>query len=508
MDKRTTVLLTLFLSVSILSAQERFDKEWMFGGGYNLSYNLGVTKIDFSGSQIKISSKDGSPDFSLGRESGSFVCDKSGKVILYTDGCSIRDSSLNIIINGDSLNQGELYPYYCHQGAGGFPAKQSTLFLPDLLDSNKYYLFHKDSHLNSQLETVVSQKLFKSTIELDSNGQYRVVEKNKLILSESWLNVDDLSACRHSDGQSWWIATHEYKGDKFYTFLLSPNGTVSGPFIQAIGGQMFQGFDQPNSATFSPDGKHFAMNSDSSTILSLTHYITLFDFDNSTGEFSNPRLITYHLDSLGAAFGLSFSPNSELLYVSTSSTLLQVDFNQNEPDIEILGYVNEVKNNWVVGIGDMTIGPDCRIYASPGSKNNFLHVIHHPNLKGPACGFQPFAIETPTKVAFDLPNLPVFPDCDSTIAWLPVGIKETPQQKIRMTIYPNPSRDILTVSLPLFYDNIVLEIQDVMGRIVYKVALDPGVTQQNIDVSNIPSGIYFVVDEKRKYEIEKIVIMK
>ncbi|HHH54452.1 MAG TPA: hypothetical protein ENK91_12395, partial [Bacteroidetes bacterium] len=395
MNKRTTILLYLLILSNILNAQERFDKEWMFGYGQHLSNNFGVTKMDFSNNQVKVSSKNGSPDFALGIESGSFVCDKSDKVILYTDGCSIRDSSMNIILNGDSLNQGELYQYYCHQTGSGFPAKQSTLFFPDLLDSNKYYLFHKDSHLNSQLQTVVSQNLFKSTIELDSSGRYRVIDKNKLVLSESWLYVDDLSSCQHSDGQSWWITTHEFKGNNFHSFLLEPDGGLNGPYTQAIGDQMFQYLDQPYSATFSPDGSHFAMQYDSLSTYSLTKFIALFDFNNTTGEFSNQRWITYHVDSIGSAVGLSFSPDSELLYVSTARTLLQVDFNQSEPEIVVLGYVHEIKNNWIVGIGEMSIGPDCRIYVGPGATNNFLHVIHHPNLKGPACGFQPFAIETP-----------------------------------------------------------------------------------------------------------------
>lgn len=75
-----------------------------------------------------------------------------------------------------------------------------------------------------------------------------------------------------------------------------------------------------------------------------------------------------------------------------------------------------------------------------------------------------------------------------------VGLAESPSQPQKLSIYPNPASTALHMHINAPADGIQkLEMKDMYGRSVWQLPASPGVDRQwDIDVSQLPSGVYFV----------------
>jgi len=76
--------------------------------------------------------------------------------------------------------------------------------------------------------------------------------------------------------------------------------------------------------------------------------------------------------------------------------------------------------------------------------------------------------------------------------------------ELRVSIYPNPSNDIINIGLEN-PDNAIIEIYNVSGRLVFSKALYSKV--EKIDVSDLPVGIYIVkVIHDSTVNVGKVVV--
>jgi hypothetical protein len=76
-------------------------------------------------------------------------------------------------------------------------------------------------------------------------------------------------------------------------------------------------------------------------------------------------------------------------------------------------------------------------------------------------------------------------------------------------IYPNPSHGIITLDLGKASDfgKAEIDITDIAGRTIYRSALDEGQKKIQMDISNHPTGIYFLkVQTKNNTVTEKIIV--
>ena len=126
----------------------------------------------------------------------------------------------------------------------------------------------------------------------------------------------------------------------------------------------------------------------------------LFDFDVSTGMVSNP--LTLH--NTNGAYGVEFSPNNEVLYVSVSnpSPYKIIQYNLNASDIIGSAYIHSQSD---IFPGALQTGPDGKIYIAEIFQTK-LGVINNPNTIGAGCSVQYDAIDLAGKVC-DL-GLPTF----------------------------------------------------------------------------------------------------
>ena len=144
-------LFCLLLLPMGLFAQVKFDYQWLMGyptGSDTIDQFNGVyydgTQIDFKFSPPKITKFD--IPFEL--DATALICDSSGNLLFYTNGCLIANKNHEIMANGAEINKGGLgYVQEClGLYSGGYPnsyaTNQGVLISPWPGKLNKYALFH------------------------------------------------------------------------------------------------------------------------------------------------------------------------------------------------------------------------------------------------------------------------------------------------------------------------------------------------------------------------------
>jgi hypothetical protein len=61
-----------------------------------------------------------------------------------------------------------------------------------------------------------------------------------------------------------------------------------------------------------------------------------------------------------------------------------------------------------------------------------------------------------------------------------------------ISIYPNPAKTNVTIEVKKIMVNTEIDIFDITGRIIWHTNVTPGKTKYDVDVTDLPKGIYFV----------------
>ena len=136
-----------------------------------------------------------------------------------------------------------------------------------------------------------------------------------------------------------------------------------------------------------------------------------------------------------------------------------------------------------------------KIYINSTNGVQALHVINHPDSAGLACNLVQHGLALPAYNAFTIPNFPNYfsgADSGSLCDTLALGINnlELRMQNEKLAVYPNPVQDNFQLQYTPSNKTQALEIVDVNGKVVIKRIIVQGSTQQQIDVSKLPKGIY------------------
>ncbi len=287
--------------------------------------------------------------------------------------------------------------------AGGISSTQSAMILPFPGTNYKYYIF-------TVAEKAGAAGLSYSVVDLLAGTDKKLFTKNQnilltpdLILSAARPDIiqkniklvspvsEKMTAIKNSSGDGFWIITHQWNSDAFYAFPITSSG-VGKPVISNIGvvhKETGAGFNRESIGCLvaSPDGKKLC----SAICYKSGNDLELFDFDNNTGKISN----LLKIPTKGFAYGIVFSPDNSKLYVSFlkgDAGIIQYDLKemteeegQKNPDISSTAMViagNKIEN---VILGALQRGPDKKIYIA--KTGQYLDVIHKPDEKGEACGY-------------------------------------------------------------------------------------------------------------------------
>ena len=387
--------LLLALSIPLYISAQLHDYTWVMGydGGPASAHidSAGLSILSFSGERLSISdNQTGEAHF---RSNNVSYSDAAGELLFTFNGQGIYGPGHELVPGGTDWFTGEF--------DSGWYAPQSSIAFQMPGNSKQVALINSEFKFVEIDGTVegTSDKLYYSLIEQDSSGTLSVVLRKSLLLDE-YQDAGKISACRHANGRDWWILIAERSSNRFYRYLLSPEG-IALDGIQEIGGTVPTGLGQ---ALFSPDGtKHVRYNGISS---SVGDYVTIYDFDRCTGLLSNFRQRNY--DKVGTGGGAAISKNSRYLYIIAAVDLYQYDLWAEDIEAtrtlvaEYDGNVSFLPTPFYLG----QLAPDGKIYISVSNSVRVLHVIHNPDADCPDCRIEQHGIELPTFNAFSIPNQP------------------------------------------------------------------------------------------------------
>jgi hypothetical protein len=492
MIKKSVLTFYLFLS-SFLAFGQGVNNFWIMGYGSQFGPPYGGTNIDFISGSPNIYYVNRQMDM---RITNANISDSQGNILFYCNGYYIADATGDTMFNGSGLNPS----WYTSQYPEGLSIPQANLIIHKPNSSNIYYLFH--STVDDPPNTT-AWYLYLTTIDMNLNGGLgAVISKNQILINDT-LNIGKINAVKHANGRDWWVVCHKAFSNKYYFFLVTPDN-IFGPYSQNIG--IVRPRDN-GEITFSPDGKRFAY-------YYPMHGLEIFDFDRCSGMLSNPTFISINDSALSG--GVAFSPNSNVLYAS--STYYVYQFDVTAANIASTQYTAAVWDSFyspgppfATLFNLSQLAPDGKIYISTGNGTDYLHVVNAPDSLGSACDLIQHGVQLPSYCFNSLPNHPNYflgADTTSICDSIPLGVSLN-EFLFELHCYPNPvSNNILSINYHL-PDNCSgkLEIYDIDGKNVYATFLPKWSTFQRIQLPKLSSGIYALQISSDKYKtVKKIII--
>lgn len=366
------IVLLTFLMLASFTYSQNEASNWYFGNNAGINFDTTTNTVTAL------------TDGQLATDEGcTSISDSNGDLLFYTDGITVYNKSHQVMSNGANLK-------------GNPSSTQSAIIIPKPQDPNIYYIFTVDTEFQGSPD----EGFHYSEVDMAANGGLGTVTANKNI---NLLNntSEKLSAVlKDCQTENIWVITFASNtggedNNSIFAYEVSSAGINTTPVISTfnISVQERRGY-----LKVSPDGSKIAC-------ANIGAGLFLFDFDTSTGQASNPQLININLNPSGKpqrSYGVEFSPNSQILYVSTYFETPQDDFNNPNAQYGALLQYNlnatnisaseEVLDQRVMYRSALQLGPDGKIYrslsATYGQGTAFLSTINSPNNLGQDADYQ------------------------------------------------------------------------------------------------------------------------
>jgi len=461
---------------------DSFSSDSLFGG----------VNVDFNNDTVRTYKVDRFIEF--GKGNCSSICDSTGQLLLYSNGCFVANKEHQMMENGDSLNSGEVYDSYCgDENLGYVSGFQSSIIIPLPGSNSLYYLFHKRIFLFFNPFDVRTLHLLYSIIDISQdNNLGSVIEKNTIALQDTFA-FGEMTAVRHANGMDWWVVNPGRRNNKYFIFLFNSDGlTLS--HTQTLGDSTPPAGEGGGQCLFSPNGtKYIRFNPHNK--------VRMFDFDRNTGLLSNYQHINVDFGGFEPFDGgCMISPSGQYLYISAKIYLYQMDLwaDDIEASQQLVGEYDGYADPLAANFGRGVLGPDCKLYLFPGNDGRSIHIIHNPNESGLACNFEQHALHTPTFHGGDFPNFPDFhlkaigepvSPCEGyTVSVQDVALPVSPA----VSVYPNPARGYLRIEVkePAGEREGLFVLRNMLGKICAEVRLDTKTSVTEISLEHLPNGIY------------------
>ncbi len=358
-----TVIICVILYISVSAQKE--SNIWYFGNQAGLDFNKTPVEAITNG---QLYAKQGSAS----------ICTQKGRLLFYTDGYILYDSTHAIMPNGKDIRVNN-----------NWYTTQSALILPLPDSKSVFYLFTTEAVYDTAGSTASPTIFQYSIIDMSLNSGKGDVVKGK---RNQWLlygSDDKLCGTQHANGKDYWILGQKLffdpnetrTCDSIFAWQLTAKGIINPPVITKTGHKNAGGFCHMK---ISPDGTKI--------VYGLTHWLgdtlLLGDFDASTGRVSNIKGV-----AMRAPRGLEFSPNTNYLYAAHAVLSRIYQYNAQASSIkELLASKITIDSNSFNSYVSLQLAPDGKIYLTQPSVGStfpkYLNVIHKPDSLGVKCKFQ------------------------------------------------------------------------------------------------------------------------
>ncbi|PXV69047.1 hypothetical protein CLV62_101316 [Dysgonomonas alginatilytica] len=283
-------LLVLFCQLTVYGQKE--TSWWHFG--YNSGLNFNSLSNAKASDGTVVTNMPTPIVGSLSTSEGCFtVSTYDGKLLFSSDGSIVYDKNGNPMINGSGL-------------LGGNSATQSGIAIPKPGSLTEYYVVTVPPDY-----TNFPDGIRYSVVDLSKReglGEVVLATKNSLI--KAGAVYENIAAVPNANGKDYWLL-HRSSGE-FYVWAITVAGISTTPH-------------QKLASTLIPSVANSHVGelilSDDHTKLAAATYIArtvvTAKFDSSTGLISDLRSNTLPASTYPEPYGVTFSPNSDYLYVTT-----------------------------------------------------------------------------------------------------------------------------------------------------------------------------------------------
>jgi hypothetical protein len=287
--KRIYNLLLLFLiaiSHSSSFAQTLEGRYWYFGNQAGLDFNTVPPTAITNGAMSAF-------------EGCATISDVNGVLQFYTNGNMVWDKTHTPMPSGTGLN-------------GDGAATQTAIIVPKPANPGTYYIFTVDTNGGPR-------GLCYSEVDMSLNGGNGDVTVKNVTLATPV--TEKLTAVRHANGIDAFVIVHGWNNGDFLAFEITPSGVSLTPVTSTVG--------VVHGGNFTNSHGYLKASSNAQKLACAIRGLKIceiFDFNNITGQISNPINITF----TPQIYGVEFSSDSRFVYVGTTTNpgqIFQYDLN-------------------------------------------------------------------------------------------------------------------------------------------------------------------------------------
>ncbi len=370
--KKLLTILGLIAQLSATHAQQ--ENMWAFGNTAGVNFNTTPPTAITTGIT----------DGTSFMEASASVCNDKGRLLFYTEGSEVWDSTGTLMPNGSDL-PGAAMGYSTTSSTA-----QGAVIVPMPDSANKYYIF-------SLQDFNTRGKLFYSVVDMNLNaGRGDIVAGRKGVVIDS-LFTERMTAVMGDRCNVWLLVAT--RANEIKAYEISGAGINLPPVVSAgagLGSSL--GFELMGALAVSPGRTKMAATKMGG--ISTPTTVALYDFDPATGMVSNEQAVLTDTGSFSACF----SPDDSKLYVSTGFMGKMLQYDLSSGNLTTIRGTKTVIGD--IGLSHIKLGPDNKIYFFQYGSDPILGSISLPNTAGAACQYTDEAIvlATGTDKGFGLPN--------------------------------------------------------------------------------------------------------
>jgi gliding motility-associated-like protein len=368
-------LILLFNFINKYSNAQQFNN-WFFPDFNGITFNINPP-TNLAGGQISQTASAG--------YTAACISDRNGSLLFYSDGEKVWNKNNVLMPNGFGL--------FGYEGS-----INTALIVPFISDTSKYFLFTANGLALYNQGSQSTLPYCYSIIDMQLNGGLGdVVSKNNVI---RYFSTEKMVAVPNANGSDIWWVCRDWTNN-FYSYKISCNGFQNNnPVISTIGNNV------NNDANLLRGGDIKASSDGKFICVGYGTYFEIYKFNAVTGVLTNPILIPFNNSTRNGCYGVEFSPNSKLLYITGVGILNNFGYGiigqynlVNYDSTQISNSFYNLTENY--SYGGLQLGPDNKIYHIDGGKS--VDAIANPDIQGVGCDFQDSVIILPNDAARRFP---------------------------------------------------------------------------------------------------------